>query len=516
MPRIVLRSKAAKFHRVPGTMRWLILTATCSAALGSADAPRAYADDPPPLREVTVDASLTVGELRPLSGVNGAPARELGRIASPNAAAAADVDGAPFYRAARIDLVRTHNEFGPGDIDAHFGGDEGLVAVSASRDALTIFPDMSADAEDPKSYNFAPTDRLVASIKAVGAQPLFRIGRSSGAAADPPEDFDKYAAIVRHVVLHYNQGWDKGFRYNVRYWELWNEPDSESSWAGSPLMYYSLYKKLALAIKSADAAALVGGPGISKPLSAGAYREEFMDFVRLGRLPLDFFSWHFYTLDANDPHIFVSIARELRTILDARGFGSTKNILDEWNADLFEGDMSKASQAAFAASALIYMLGGPIDAQTFYRGDAALRAGSAGPDEVGHALTAFGALQNTPILLRTSGGDDVGFAVVGGRSSNGRTLQVLISNYQVMPKHVRPRANAELQHLARSFDYHKNGGYDLTISMAAAGKYQVQRYRITDSINFSLVDQTRQSGQSIHLQAALPPPAVELIVVTTL
>jgi xylan 1,4-beta-xylosidase len=497
-------------------MRWWMFAAACAAVIAAGSAPRVAADETPPLREVTVDATLTIGELRPLSGVNGAPGREFGRIASPNADAAADVDGAAFYRAARIDLIRTHNEFGPGDIEAHFSGEEdAAVAMPADRDGLAIFPDMNADPENAQSYNFAPTDRLIASIKAVGAQPLFRIGRSSGAGADPPADLDKYAAIVRHVVLHYNQGWDKGFRYNIRYWEVWNEPDSESSWAGPPLLYYALYKKLALAIKSADEAALVGGPGISKPLSGGAYREEFMDFVRLSRLPLDFFSWHFYTLDANDPYVFVSIARELRSILDARGFGSAKNILDEWNADLFEGDMSKTGQAAFAASALIYMVGGPVDAQMFYRGDAALRA-EAGPDEVGHALMAFGALQSTPILLHTSGGDDLGFAVVAGRTANGRSLQVLISNYQVLPKHVRPRATPELQQLARTYDYQKNGGYDLTINMAAPGKFQVRRYRISDSQNFSLVDQTRQAGQNIHLQAALPPPGVELIVVTAL
>jgi hypothetical protein len=42
----------------------------------------------------------------------------------------------------------------------------------------------------------------------------------------------------------------------------------------------------------------------------------------------------------------------------------------------------------------------------------------------------------------------------------------------------------------------------------------VKRYRISDSSNFALVDQTTQTGPSIHLQAALPPPGIELIVIT--
>ena len=61
--------------------------------------------------------------------------------------------------------------------------------------------------------------------------------------------------------------------------------------------------------------------------------------------------------------------------------------------------------------------------------------------------------------------------------------------------------------------YSNNAGYDATINLAEPGKYRVKRYRITDSANFALVDQSTQLGPSIHLQAALPPPGVELIVI---
>ena len=43
-----------------------------------------------PLRQITIDATVTVGALRPLSGIQ----------------AAADLDGTSLYRAARIDLDR--------------------------------------------------------------------------------------------------------------------------------------------------------------------------------------------------------------------------------------------------------------------------------------------------------------------------------------------------------------------------------------------------------------------------
>jgi xylan 1,4-beta-xylosidase len=439
----------------------------------------ARADDLP-LRQIAVDATVSIGALRPLNGIQ----------------AAADVEGAAFYKSARIDLVGIDDVRGAGDADA-------------------IFPDMSADVGNPKSYNFAPTDRLVTSIKSAGAEPLFRIGRSGGAAANPPLDLDKYAQIARHIVLHYNQGWAKGFRHAIRYWEIGNEPDSKSHWTGSPEEYYALYAKTAAAIQSADSAALVGGPANPAPLLAGAYREKFLSYLRLNRLSLDFFSWHFFAVDSNDPYTFVTVARELRRILDASGFGSTKNVLDEWNADPAERDMSRAARAAFTASALIYMLGGPIDAQTLFRADAELIGNRGVPDEVGHAISAFGALKSTPVLLRTSGGDESGLAVAAGRSQDRRVVQVLISNYQIAGKYLQPRDNWDTTlPERRTLQYHDNGGYDATINLPTPGRYQVRRYRINESSNFALVDQSMQTGPSIHLQAALPPPGIELIVIT--
>jgi xylan 1,4-beta-xylosidase len=430
-------------------------------------------------RQISIDATLTVGALRPLNGVQ-----------------AEDAQGAAaFYRAAHVDLVRIPDRAGAGDIDA-------------------IFPDMSADVENPKSYNFAPTDRLLASIKSSGAEPLFRVGRSAAAGGEPPADVDKWAQIVRHVVLHYNAAWAKGFRYGIRYWEIWNAPDSKQFWSGSPADYYRLYDKTARAIQAADAAALVGGPAISKPLIAGDYREKFIDFVRVNRLPLDFFSWHFYAVDSNDPYVFVTIARQLRTILDARGFGSAKNVLDEWNADPADEDSRNAAQASFAVSSLIYMLGGPIDAQT-YRRVAAVPAAAGAADAVGSALSAFGALKSTPLLIRSSGGDDAGFAVVAGRSKDNRLVQILISNYQIASKYLHPRDNWDTSlPERRTLEYSNNGGYDATVNLPASGKYQVKRYRISDSSNFALLDQRLESGPSFHLQAELPPPAVELIVIS--
>ena len=69
-----------------------------------------------------------------------------------------------------------------------------------------IFPDMSADRTKPESYNLGPTDKVLASIRANGAEIYYRVRRSIGADHNPPADFDKYANVVKHVAVHYNQG----------------------------------------------------------------------------------------------------------------------------------------------------------------------------------------------------------------------------------------------------------------------------------------------------------------------
>ena len=125
---------------------------------------------------------------------------------------------------------------------------------------------IEADPNDPSSYNFGPTDRLIASIKGVGAEVIFRLGRSEGSNVEPPENLDHYAEVAKHIVLHYNRGWANGYRYGIRYWEVWNEPDlGRVFWGGSAQHFFELYEKVARAVKKADRRALVGGPAIARP-----------------------------------------------------------------------------------------------------------------------------------------------------------------------------------------------------------------------------------------------------------
>ncbi|MEA3183173.1 MAG: xylan 1,4-beta-xylosidase [Gammaproteobacteria bacterium] len=482
------------------------------------------------LRKITVDAGAPVGHLRSLQGVNGAPAPgahkpqnfKFGGWNMPER-----IDVSAGYRMARIDLVRTHDAYGPTDIDAKFATADapGGGLISARRDMFDIFPDPDADANDPRSYNFAPTDQIIASIQKVGAQVMFRLGRSEGSDAQPPKDFNKYAAIAKHIVMHYNRGWAKGFHYHIRYWEIWNEPDlGKVFWAGTAQQYYELYAKLARAVKSADPHALVGGPAIARPNDDTPYRDAFLEYVRTERLPLDFYSWHWYATDSDDPLDFIRISRDTRARLDKHGFAHTRSMVTEWNYGLMDPLPSAVQRASFITAALIYMQDAPIDAATLYRADSVFGADGATPDKTGQALIALGKLKDTPYRLRVKGADLNGFAVEAARSADGRTVQILLSNYQIPSEFLGPRAADDVLHVPpvfdvrllarRSISYRNNSGYDLTIDhLPANRRYSVERCRISAANDFTSLGTALYTSAPIRLQNELPPPGIELVTI---
>ncbi len=488
---------------------------------------------PADLRRITVDASTVTGRLRSLAGVNGAPGPGMhkpekftfGGWNMPE-----QVDASRGYERAHIDLVRTHDAYGPGDIDARFETNEapGGALISAQRDVYTLFPDPSANPDDPASYRFGPTDKLIASIVNVGAQAIFRLGRSEGADPQPPRDFARYASIAKHIVLHYNAGWAHGYHYGIRYWEIWNEPDlGKVFWAGTPAQYFSLYSEIARAVKQADPAALVGGPAIARPNDASPYRDAFMEYVQQTRTPLDFYSWHWYATDSEDPLDFVRIAQDLRSRLDRYGLQHTQSILSEWNYGLSDTPPSPLVRASFITSSLIYMQDAPVDAATLYRADNVFGADGDSPDKTGLALIALGRMKATPVRLKSTGGDLDGLAVEAGRSEDGKLLQVLISNYQIPASDLGPRHTDDTLHVPHVFDvkllprrslvYGHNGGFDLTIAQLPAGpRHVVERCLISADGRLASGTLFVQTGGTVRVRESLPAPGIALISIRAL
>ena len=171
-------------------------------------------------RAVEVDAGKVVGEIRSLQGVNGGPVPLVPRLAHVG----------PQYRDLRIDLVRTHDFFGPTDIDAAWPDPDKIARSVRADGSKSIFPNWEADPEKESSYNWGPTDQVLRAIVGCGAEVFYRIGRSWSADPSPPPDFDKYANIVKHVAMHYNDGWADGKftikRYRTTPTENWVETRS--------------------------------------------------------------------------------------------------------------------------------------------------------------------------------------------------------------------------------------------------------------------------------------------------
>jgi xylan 1,4-beta-xylosidase len=489
------------------------LLATCGVAALAGAAPASAAGG---LREVTVDASRTVGTIRSLQGVSGTPLP--GDDSHP--------DFTAQHRRLGVDVVRTH------DIDCKGTGDIDGAGVNR------IFPDWNADPSDPASYNFGPTDRAILSSVRAGEEIEFNLGRSdlrcAGIEANnvPPPDPDKYAAVAQHVARHYNDGWADGYRLGIRYWEIWNEPDLVPFWAGTRDQYYALYAATARALKRLHRWMKVGGPALTTNNDLTGYRESLLSFIRANDLPLDFWSIHHYSDFTNDPLDFNRLADAARDLLDRYGFRRAAIHLTEWNYALTD-QPSAMQRAAYVASSLILMQDSPLERAVYHRAD---REG--GPDwqlinddgtlsKPGRAFQAVSAMRRTPRRLASTGGDDQGFSVEAGRGARG-AVRVLLSNYEIPAADQGPLPFPDNLFAIpgigtftildrRTVTYTNNDGYDLTVAgLRRRGHYAVSRYRVDDGHDLTLVDRSIRRGGAVGLAATLPAPAVELVVIDPL
>ena len=250
-------------------------------------APPAVAD------EVVVNASVRLGEIRALHGVNGGVLEEGGTV-----------DLSRAYREIGVPLARLHDCRWPGPdvVDVH-----------------TVFPDPRSDPDRPESYTFEPTDRYLAALLGTGARIVYRLGESiehteTKRHVHPPANPERWAAVCAGIVRHYNQGWAGGFRHGIRYWEIWNEPENRPAmWTGTDEDYFRLYVATSRRLKERFPEILVGGPSIGYPgklqgdaLEPSPFLDGFLERCRKDGAPLDFFSWHRY---ADDPRHLPRLAR---------------------------------------------------------------------------------------------------------------------------------------------------------------------------------------------------------------
>ena len=259
----------------------VVLSAVACAAVAEEFTAASEGGKPKPAT-VAVDFSAACGPVKPMNAVNNGPvgrgsgARQHGNFAE--------------YRAARIPFARTHDaaEY------IVYGGDH-VVDVTA------MFPNFDADENDPKNYDFTVTDAYLSDMRAAGTEPFFRLGQRIEHAAKrynvwPPKDFAKWARICEHVIRHYNRGWANGFKWSIKYWEIWNEADIDENWqkdgkprtwGGTPEQFFEFYEIAAKHLKGKFPELKIGGPAFARRMPWG---ERFLKYQQEHGTPIDFFS----------------------------------------------------------------------------------------------------------------------------------------------------------------------------------------------------------------------------------
>jgi len=384
-------------------------------------------------KALEVDAGKTIGKIRSLLGTNRGP------LSWPRQPGEELVSHVENYRRIGIDIIRTHDFYGP-------------------TDWWVIFSNWSADADDPAAYDFRSSDERVRAIADNGFACFYRLGtswkgRNVRPINDPPgtvrdaagrvthaadrDDFRKWAKICVNTVRHYTQGWNGGCRYPIEYWEIWNEPDlREQFWTGTPIQYFQMYEEAARALKALNPRLKVGGPACTGAFRQ-AYVEDFIRHCRDRKVPLDFFSWHSYGERAEvNPYAFRKNAEHVRKALDEAGFKEAENICTEWNAGIGPALFSDtAAGASFYASALAYMLDGGADRAFQYCGDRHPGLGLHGMDTgelkpCAYAFAAWKGLLEAPQRLAAEGTDEKGYCIVAGRDADGKRVRILLSDFQ--------------------------------------------------------------------------------------
>ena len=274
-------------------------------------------------RSINIDFSKKTGKIKPVNGLNNGPAFGIDL----------DIDFTDQYKEMSCPIIRV-------------SGVEYPYASSRYLDLHCIFPDMELDERFEASYNFAPTDRYLAKIKDMGAAIFLRLGESKEPFevkkyTRPPRNYEKIAGICEKIVAHYTKGWGNGFKYNIKYVEIFSDTDLPEGWCGAPEEYFELYSVVANHIKEVFPKIKVGAyssggffslnhyDSTQKEKAYLTYMDKFLLYVaKKHKAPLDFFTWKCY---ADSPEEISLHANYARSYLNQYGFKKTQSIISEFN-----------------------------------------------------------------------------------------------------------------------------------------------------------------------------------------
>ena len=372
-----------------------------------------------------VDFSKKEGIIKHMNGVNngpvGSPVRQTGNTV--------------LYKNMKIPYARLHDS---AFLAGNYGGEYSV-------DVHRLFPNFDADVNDPASYVFAPTDKYLQDIEAVGTKVFYRLGAAIEhgykRGTYPPKDFLKWAQICEHIIMHYTEGWANGFKMDIEYWEVWNEPDCKNAdgsnpcWQGTFPQFYDFFEVVVKHLKKRFPHLKIGGPATCN-LWQREFGEGIVKAIAERNIPIDFYSIHWYGHRPSDFKETIELAVK---DLEDNGIKNVELHLNEWNynagwlADAYKKSMLTIrimKGAAFVASIMSIAQKGALDMLMYY---------DCGPGEFNGL---FNILNNKPLKtyyvykafseFKEIGGavyseDDEDVFTIG--ASNGEEKAVLISRF---------------------------------------------------------------------------------------
>jgi len=443
---------------------------------------------------VNIDISKEIGIIRPINGGNLGPLCHLKML-----------DLSKEFNELNIPIIRTHDVpwFSMPAVDIH-----------------TIFKDFRLDPSDESNYDFRQTDDYIASLVASGADIVYRLGESIEHSknkyyVNPPEDYEKWAEICCGIIRHYNKGWANGFNYDIKYWEIWNEPDIRPAcWTGTDEEFFDLFNTVSKKIKNEFPDVMVGGPAVAHPVDVNEgkavpteFTKKFLLNCSEKSIPLDFFSWHIYS---NDPWVSGHRPSYVREVLDQFGFKNTESHMNEWNyipennwnALMVEQGATRRQiysiqsgtrGAAFIANVLMLLQDEPVDVANFYTTTAGLFgifSVYGEPLKAYYAHKAYAELLKTHRRISVEYDKEAGIVLSAGINEEHTGITILASNF-----------NAENKTLNLSF-MHSN--------LKGALKYEL--YILDDANNMSLVKESfLEDKKVLQINEYMPAPSVLLI-----
>ena len=157
------------------------------------------------------------------------------------------------------------------------------------------------------------------------------------AVISPPKDWDRWADLVRDLVRQLIGRYGQAEVLDNWSFEVWNEPNLEVFWSGTPEEYFRLYDVTARAIRSVHPGMRIGGPASA----ASGWIEEFLAHLDASGAPLDFLSTHTY---GNSP-------LDLRPALERHGRGQLPIWWTEWGTT--PTHFNRVGDTVFAAAFLL-------------------------------------------------------------------------------------------------------------------------------------------------------------------